>query len=162
MSSNFFVGDSLNNQVPHLRGDQSAGKSAEESSPKVLSPLEKHIQRRRKTRTATLASPRLICSHITASPWFKSTAKEYQFGWHTKGCTKRVQSHVCVKMPLGNPRNTLPSLAFFPPLIIYTTWWKSMNCFEMSCISGLLRHWVLHPSEFQQQRIFCLECSWHS
>ena len=47
MSSNF-LGDSLNNQAQHLRGDQSAGKSAEESSPKVLSPLEKHIQRRRK------------------------------------------------------------------------------------------------------------------
>ena len=123
------------------------GKTPRRSSPKVLRPLEKHIQRRRKTSTATLASPCLICSHTTASPLFKSTAKEYQFGWHTKGCTKRVQSHVCVKMPLGNPRNTLPSLAFFPPVIIYTTWWNwwiVLTCHVSQGFWGI--GFYIHPS----------------
>ena len=36
-----------------------------------------------------------------------------------KRARKRIQSHVCLKMPIGNPRNTLPSFGCFPQHTTY-------------------------------------------
>ena len=50
-------------------------------------------------------------------------------------------------MPIGNPRNTLPSLAFFPPLIIYTTWWDwwiVLKCHVSQGLWGI--GFYIHPS----------------